>query len=166
MEAAEPDIMKRKPRNSHDGIFAGGMGTDCIFQGAVISVITLISYFLGISAEGVSVAQAVASDEAGIEGMTMAFLTLSMLEMFHSFNMRSRRASLFQLPTQNVWTWGAFALSLVLTYIVIETPLSVVFGFAELDAFHYLVAFGLSVLIIPIVELYKVVMRRVEKVQA
>jgi Ca2+-transporting ATPase len=132
----------------------------------VISVITLISYFLGISAEGVSVAQAVASDEAGIEGMTMAFLTLSMLEMFHSFNMRSRRASLFQLPTQNVWTWGAFALSLVLTYIVIETPLSVVFGFAELDAFHYLVAFGLSVLIIPIVEIYKVIMRRVEKVQA
>jgi Ca2+-transporting ATPase len=166
MEAAEPDIMKRKPRNSHDGIFAGGMGADCIFQGVVISVITLISYFLGISAEGVSVAQAVASDEAGIEGMTMAFLTLSMLEMFHSFNMRSRRASLFQLPTQNVWTWGAFALSLVLTYIVIETPLSVVFGFAELDAFHYLVAFGLSVLIIPIVEIYKVIMRRVEKVQA
>jgi Ca2+-transporting ATPase len=166
MEAAEPDIMKRKPRNSHDGIFANGMGADCIFQGVVISVLTLISYFIGIAAEGVSVEQAVASDTAGIEGMTMAFLTLSMLEMFHSLNMRSRRASIFRLPTQNTWTWGAFGMSLLLTYIVIETPLSIVFGFAELDVSHYLIALGLAVLIIPVVELYKAVMRRVESVRS
>jgi Ca2+-transporting ATPase len=142
------------------------MGADCIFQGVVISVLTLISYFIGIAAEGVSVEQAVASDTAGIEGMTMAFLTLSMLEMFHSLNMRSRRASIFRLPTQNTWTWGAFGMSLLLTYIVIETPLSIVFGFAELDVSHYLIALGLAVLIIPVVELYKAVMRRVESVRS
>ena len=163
MEAAEPDIMKRKPRNSSDGIFANGMGVDTIFQGIVISILTLVSYFVGINAAGVPLADAVASDANGIEGMTMAFLTLSMIEMFHSFNMRSRRTSIFKLPTQNVWIWGAFGLALFLTWVVIETPLSLVFGFAELDLIHYAMALGLAILIIPINEVYKAIMRAVEK---
>lgn len=163
MEAAEPDIMHRKPRNSKDGIFANGMGADTLFQGAVIAALTLGSYFIGINHAGVLLADAIANDQAGIEGMTMAFLTLSMVEMFHSLNMRSRRASVFTLPTQNVWAWGAFGLSLVLTYIVIETPLSGIFGFAELDVMHYAIAMGLAALIIPIIEIYKAVMRSVEK---
>ena len=156
MEAAEPDIMKRKPRNSKDGIFANGMGVDTLFQGVVISVLTLVSYFLGVS-------HAQAGADAALEGMTMAFLTLSMVEMFHSLNMRSRRASIFTLPSQNVWAWGAFALALLLTWVVIETPLSVVFDFAELDLAHYGMAMGLAILIIPIVEIYKAIMRAVEK---
>ena len=163
MEAAEPDIMRRKPRNSKDGIFANGMGADTLFQGAVIAALTLASYFIGLNHAGVSLADAVANDQAGIEGMTMAFLTLSMVEMFHSLNMRSRRASIFGLPTQNGWAWGAFALSLVLTWIVIETPLSGLFNFAELDMMHYAMAMGLAASIIPIVEIYKAVMRSVEK---
>ncbi|MBR1830673.1 MAG: cation transporting ATPase C-terminal domain-containing protein, partial [Atopobiaceae bacterium] len=73
------------------------------------------------------------------------------------------RASVFGLPTQNGWAWGAFALSLVLTYIVIETPLSTLFNFAELDMVHYAMAMGLAASIIPIVEIYKAIMRSVEK---
>ena len=157
------DIMRRKPRNSKDGIFANGMGADTLFQGIVIAALTLGSYFIGINHAGVGIAEAVANDQAGLEGMTMAFLTLSMVEMFHSLNMRSRRASIFGLPTQNIWSWGAFALSLVLTYIVIETPLSTLFNFAELDMVHYGMAMGLAALIIPIVEIYKAIMRSVEK---
>jgi len=163
MEDAEPDIMKRKPRNSHDGIFANGMGVDTVFQGVVIAALTLASYFIGLHHAGISIADAVANDSVAVEGMTMAFLTLSMVEMFHSFNMRSRRGSIFKLPTQNKWAWGAFALALILTYVVIETPLSGLFHFAELDAAHYGMAMGLAILIIPIVEIYKAVMRSVEK---
>ncbi len=163
MEEAEPDIMKRKPRNSKDGIFANGMGIDTLFQGIIIAALTLASYFIGISHAGVSLAEAVANDQAGLEGMTMAFLTLSMVEMFHSLNMRSRRGSIFKLPTQNGWAWGAFALSLLLTWVVIETPLSQVFNFAELDLLHYGIAMLLAASIIPIVEIYKAVMRSIEK---
>ena len=163
MEEAEPDIMKRKPRNSQDGIFANGMGVDTLFQGVVIAALTLASYFIGLNHAGVTIAEAVASDQAGLEGMTMAFLTLSMVEMFHSLNMRSRRGSIFKLPTQNKWAWGAFALSLVLTWVVIETPLSHLFNFAELDMVHYAMAMGLAASIIPIIEIYKAVMRSVEK---
>ncbi|MBQ3266863.1 MAG: cation-transporting P-type ATPase, partial [Atopobiaceae bacterium] len=163
MEDAEPDIMRRKPRDSKDGIFANGMGLDTLFQGVVIAALTIASYFIGIHHAGVSIAEAVANDAVAVEGMTMAFLTLSMVEMFHSLNMRSRRGSIFKLPTQNVWAWGAFALALVLTYVVIETPLSHLFHFAELDVAHYAMAMGLAVLIIPIVEIYKAIMRSVEK---
>ena len=163
MEEAEPDIMQRNPRNSKDGIFANGMGIDTLFQGFVIAALTLIAYFIGVNHAGVSIAEVAANEQAGLEGMTMAFLTLSMVEMFHSLNMRSRRSSVFKLPTQNVWAWGAFALSLVLTYIVIETPLSNLFNFAELDMVHYGISMALAASIIPIVEIYKVIMRSVEK---
>lgn len=163
MELAEPDIMRRKPRSSKDGIFANGLGIDTLFQGTVIAALTLTAYFIGINHAGVPLAEAVISDTAGIEGVTMAFLTLSMVEMFHSFNMRSRHGSIFKLPTQNGWAWGAFALSLILTWVVIETPLARVFGFAELDMVHYAMAMGLAALIIPIIEIYKVFMRAREK---
>ncbi len=156
MESAEPDIMRRKPRNSKDGIFANGMGLDTLVQGAVIAALTLVSYFIGVH-------YAEAGSEPALVGMTMAFLTLSMVEMFHSLNMRSRRGSVFTLPTQNGWAWGAFALSLVLTYVVIETPLSNLFNFAELDVMHYGIAMGLAFSIIPIIEIYKAIMRAVEK---
>ena len=156
MEVAEPDIMKRAPRDSKDGIFVNGMGIDTLFQGVVIAGLTLSSYFIGVQ-------YAEAGSEPALVGMTMAFLTLSMVEMFHSLNMRSRRASLFSLPTQNGWAWGAFALSLVLTFIVIETPLSQLFHFAHLDMSHYGIALGLAFLIIPIIEIYKAIMRAVEK---
>ncbi len=166
MEVAEPGLMKRKPRNADDGVFAGGMGLDCLVQGIVISVLTLVSYFVGLSIEHVPVADVISGANLGRDGMTMAFLTLSMVEMFHSFNMRSRRQSVFKLPTQNVWLWLAFAGSLVLTFVVIETPLSVAFGFAEINAGEYAIAMLLAACIIPIVEIYKAIMRAVEKRRA
>ena len=162
-EGAEKDIMERRPRDAKDGIFAGGMGADTIFQGVVISLLTIAAYFIGISSVGASVADVVASDRAGHTGMTMAFLTLSMVEMFHSLNMRSLRGSIFTLKGQNKWLWGSLAIALLLTFVVIETPLSVAFDFAELDLEHYAISMGLAILIIPIVELEKLVMRSIEK---
>ena len=163
MEEAEPGIMKRDPRSADDGIFANGMGLDCLIQGAFIGKLTLISYFIGLNIEGVPLSSVLSGADKGLDGMTMAFLTLSMVEMFHSFNMRSRRQSIFKLPTQNKWLWFAFAGSLVLTFVVIETPLAQAFDFAEISAFEYGIAMLLAVAIIPLVEIYKAIMRAVEK---
>ncbi len=163
MEEAEPGIMKREPRNADDGIFANGMGLDCLIQGIFIGTLTLISYFIGLNIEGVPLASVLSGVDKGLDGMTMAFLTLSMVEMFHSFNMRSRRQSIFKLPTQNKWLWFAFAGSLVLTFVVIETPLAQAFDFAEINAFEYGIAMLLAAAIIPLVEIYKAIMRAVEK---
>ena len=163
MEEAEPGIMKREPRNADDGIFANGMGLDCLIQGIFIGTLTLISYFIGLNIEGVPLASVLSGADKGLDGMTMAFLTLSMVEMLHSFNMRSRRQSIFKLPTQNKWLWFAFAGSLVLTFVVIETPLAQAFDFAEISAYEYGIAMLLAAAIIPLVEIYKAIMRAVEK---
>ena len=164
-EKAEPGIMNRKPRSSRSGIFSEGLGLDCIVQGVIISVLTLVSYFIGHYVEyGIfDISQVLANPAAGIGGMTMAFLTLSMVEMFHSFNMRSRRESIFKLKSQNIWLWGSFVVSLILTYIAIETPLSQAFGFAEIGVKEYAIAMGLAFAIIPLMEIYKAVMRTIEK---
>ena len=164
-EKAEPGIMNRKPRSSRSGIFSEGLGLDCIVQGVIISVLTLVSYFIGHYVEygTFDISQVLANPAAGIDGMTMAFLTLSMVEMFHSFNMRSRRESIFKLKSQNIWLWGSFVVSLFLTYIAIETPLSQAFGFAEIGVKEYAIAMGLAFAIIPLMEIYKAVMRTIEK---
>jgi Ca2+-transporting ATPase len=166
MEEAEPGIMKRPPRDSREGIFAGGLGLDCFVQGTVIALLTLVSYYIGLTFEypSITVAELVANPAMGHEGMTMAFLTLSMVEMFHSFNMRSRRQSIFSLRSQNKWLWGAFLVSLLLTFLVIEVPfLADMFDFAVLDPIHYGMAMGLAVLIIPIMEIYKAILRSAGK---
>lgn len=163
MEESEPDIMQREPRKATDGIFANGMGLDCLVQGAMIAILTLASYFVGLSLENVPLADVLSGADKGLDGMTMAFLTLSMVEMFHSFNMRSRRQSVFKLSTQNKWLWLSFAASLVLTFVVIETPLSIAFDFAEISVQEYGIAMLLAAAIIPLVEIYKAIMRAVEK---
>lgn len=95
MEDSEPDSMKRNPRDSKEGIFAGQMGTDVLIQGVLITLLTLAAYFIGHVIEGGSW-----SDLNSADGITMAFLTLSLVEIFHSFNMRSRRKSVFTLKHQ------------------------------------------------------------------
>ena len=94
----------------------------------------------------------------------MAFITLSMVEIFHCFNMRSRRASLFSMKKQNKWLWGAALLALVLTVVVVEFhPLAVVFGFMELPLEALACAIGLAFLIIPNHGDLQGIMRAVEK---
>ena len=167
MEEAEGDVMKRKPRNASDGVFAGGMGLDIAFQGVIITLLVLASFFAGVYFDMgyIDIADMIAGN-ADAEGVTMAFITLSMVEIFHSFNMRSRRASIFSMKTQNKWLWGAAALAVVLTVVPVEVDfLAEVFGFMTLDPIALFTALGLAFLIIPLMEIYKAVMRRVEKNQ-
>ena len=159
MEKAEPDVMKRKPRNAKAGVFADGMGGDVIYQGLLVAVLTLVSYFLGHAFElgGWSW-----KFETSTYGMTMAFLTLSFAEIFHSFNMRSQKKSLFQLNEGNkMLTWAALG-SAVLTLIVVLVPFvsTELFEFAYLDWWHYLVAIAIAFLVIPVVEIVKLVERK------
>ena len=163
MEQGEADIMKRKPRNSKDGIFAGGLGFDIAYQGLLISIITLASYIIGHCMEvGYFEMPRGVSDD----GMTMAFLTMSMCEIFHSFNMRSQRKSVFTLHTHNKVLWGAMLGSLVLTTVVLEVPfVANLFGFTPVDLGEYLVALALAFLVIPVVEIVKLIQRSTAKAE-
>ena len=159
LEKSESDIMKKKPRDPKEGIFAGGMGFDVAFQGAVVTILVMISYLVGHRIES-GVWEFVNS----ADGTTMAFLTLSMVEICHSLNMRSRRGSIFKLNSHNVFLYGAMLVSLILTTVVIEVPfIAKAFQFTPIDFTEYLIALGLAVLIIPIMEIVKAIQRKLGK---
>lgn len=157
-EKAENDIMKRSPRDSKESIFAGGVSKDVIWQGFMIAIITIVAYVVGHYMES-GVWEFVNS----ADGMTMAFLTMSMAEIFHSFNLRSRRHSIFTIKGQNKFLWGAMVVSLLLTLAVIYIPfLSNAFGLETISLMEYGVSLLISFTVIPIVELVKFFQRRYE----
>lgn len=161
-EKRERDIMKRPPRSSSDGIFADGMGIDTFYQGALIALLTLLAYFVGHRIES-----GLWEIKQSHDGITMAFLTLSMCEIFHSMNMRSRRDSIFTLlkdKNHNKLLLIAALASLVLTTAVIYIPfLSKAFGFTHISATEYFVALALAFAIIPLVEIIKFIQRKTNK---
>ena len=156
MEKAEADIMKRRPRDAKAGVFAGGMGFDIAYQGLVVSALTLASYFIGHYIES-----GVWTITDSADGTTMAFVTMSMAEIFHSFNMRSQRGSLLTLKGFNkTLNWAALG-SLVATTLVCEVPfLANAFGFTSVELNEYLIALALAFCIIPIVEIVKFFQRK------
>ena len=156
MERAEADIMKRRPRDAKAGVFAGGMGFDIAYQGLVVSALTLASYFIGHYIES-----GVWTITNSADGTTMAFVTMSMAEIFHSFNMRSQRGSLLTLKGFNkTLNWAALG-SLVATTLVCEVPfLANAFGFTSVELNEYLIALALAFCVIPIVEIVKFIQRK------
>ena len=163
MEEGERDLMKRKPRDDKEGIFAGGVGVNVVLQGIFIGIITLLSYWIGHGIESGHWALSTIG-ELSPDGMTMAFLTLSMTEMFHSFNVRSIRHSVFSMKKQNKYLWGAFLFSLLTTLAVIYIPgINTAFEFAAISAKEYFIALGLAITIIPFVEITKAISRLISK---
>jgi magnesium-transporting ATPase (P-type) len=97
-------------------------------------------------------------------GMTMAFLTMSMCEIFHSFNLRSQRKSIFTLKSRNKVLWAAMIGSLLLTTALLEIPfLAGAFGFVPVGLREYTVAVALGFLVVPLVETVKFFQRRAMK---
>ena len=161
MEEAEPDTMNRPPRDSKEGIFAGGLFFDITYQGVLVTVLTVLSYIIGNSFEVGHLAMPVGVSE---HGMTMAFLTMSMCEIFHSFNLRSQRKSVFSLKTHNKILWIAMIGSLLLTTAVLEIPfLANAFGFTPIGLTEYAIAIALAFVVIPVVETVKFVQRKLAK---
>lgn len=159
MERGEADAMKRPPRDSKDGIFSNGVGTGVAIQGFFIALLTLVSYFVGHFMEAGKWEITESPD-----GMTMAFLTLSLVELFHAFNMRSRERSVFTIKKQNGWLWGSLLLAFVLTSAVIFVPaFATAFGFETISLNEFAVALALAVAIIPLVELEKLIARAINK---
>ena len=156
MERAEKDVMKRKPRDPKDGVFSDGLGYEVLYQGIAVAVLTLLSYFIGHFWE---------MDNWNIgdsaHGTTMAFLTMSMAEIFHSINMRSQKKSIFGMKQQNKALWFAALGTLVATTLVCEVSfIADMFGFTAVNFKEYAVAIGLGACIIPIVEIVKFFRRK------
>ena len=155
VEKGEADIMRRPPRPAKAGIFADGMGWDILYQGVLVSALTLCAYLVGCHGE----TGAWRFVNSGV-GTTMAFITLSMAEIFHSFNMRSQRKSLFSLKGVNLLLLASAALSLLLTAAVCEIPaLAAAFSFTSLSLKQFGQALAIGFAVIPVVEIVKLIQR-------
>ena len=156
MEDAEKNVMKRKPRETNEGIFARGLGFGVIYQGIVVAGLTMLSYYLGRYAFGANDA---------LLGTSMAFLTLSMAEVFHSFNMRSLKGSIFTIKKQNLVLWGAGIIATAATILVLQVPFIAenVFSLTSLNVGEFFTALGVAFAISPLVEIVKLIQRLIEK---
>ena len=151
MEHSEADSMKKPPRDAKEGLFSDGLMFGVFYQGLFVALLTLAAYFVGHFIES-----GVWEITDSADGMTMAFLTMSMAEIFQAFNMRSRHGSIFTMKKQNTVLWLAGALALVLTTAVIYIPfMANAFGFEHITIAEYFIALGIAFLIIPLVEIAK-----------
>ena len=163
-EAPDLDIMTRAPRDKNEGIFAGGLGFNVLYQGVMVAALTLLAYYIGHFMESgewsfVPLAQGISKD-----GVTMAFLTMSLAEVFHSLNMRSTTRSIFTLKTHNKSLYIGMAVSTLLTAAVIYVPfLREAFKFKMISLQEFGISLLLALCVIPIVEMVKVIQRKVGK---
>ncbi|MGI6214063.1 MAG: calcium-translocating P-type ATPase, PMCA-type [Christensenellales bacterium] len=156
MEKAEPDIMKYPPRKSGASLFAGEMGINIVVQGVFQTILVLAAFLIGNYLLAAGIADHTIP-------MTMAFVTLCLIQLFHSFNMRSARQSLFSSnPFENSYINKAFLTGILLLFAVVMVPfLNSIFNTVMLNLTQWLICLGCAVLIIPLVEAQKAVMRKI-----
>ena len=164
MEKAEGDVMKRKPRNSSDGIFSNGAGVDMVWQGIYLAIIELAAYFIGLYIETGSLSFFGAADCTN--AIAMAFITVNFAEIACAVNMRSQHKSIFSkqmIKNFNWWLFGAVILTIVITLAAIYVPgLNTIFGIKR-GTFEFkelLICIGLALTTFPVFELGKAIRRK------
>ncbi|HEY8531250.1 MAG TPA: cation transporting ATPase C-terminal domain-containing protein, partial [Limnochorda sp.] len=156
VEPAEPGVMERRPRNPKESIFSGGLGLQMIWQGFLIGFLTLGVYWWALT------------HVTPGEARTLAFATLSLTQLAHSFNVRSAYASLFQIGWFSnrsllLAVFASAALQVAVMVIPFVAPFFDVVPLTGLDVELLILA---TVTPWVVVELYKLVHRRVAKAAA
>ena len=157
VEPVEPGIMKKKPRGRKSNFFSGGVASSIIYQGILEGILVLGAYQFGLHV-GPHVGNA-AMQHA--DALTMAFLTLGLIQLFHAFNSKFIHKSIFRGQTfENKWFNGAILIS-ALVMAAVEIPfLTKIFDVTELDGMQWLVVIIAGLLMIIIVEIVKFFERR------
>ena len=144
LEPPEKGIMNRPPRDSRKSIFADGLMGKIVVEGFMIGMFTILAFFIGNRYYGIEVAR------------TMAFISLGMLELIHSFNVKSEE-SIFKVGLfENKYLVGAFLLGTVLQLGIVFVPtLAEIFKLTQLNTTQWLITIAISIAPIIIVELQK-----------
>ena len=154
LEPPEKDIMERKPLDSKKGIFADGLWSKIILEGIMLGMLTLIAFSIGNKYYGVEV------------GRTMAFISMGLLELVHSFNIKSEKSIFKTGILENKFLIGSFVLGLLVQTIVVVIPaLANIFDVVSLNSTQWLITLAISLLPIPIMELQKRINRMNTKSQ-
>lgn len=156
-EKAEKDIMERKPNNNNKSLFSGLNGLNILFIGLIQGIILLVTfiicyYVLNLNNQVIS---------------SVCFISLVFLELFHSYNLRDMHNSLFiSNPFSNKFLNYAFIISAVFTIgfiLILPASLLSSIGLAKLSIKQILISIAISLLIIPIYELFKLCVRKYNK---
>ncbi len=144
LEKPEADIMDKKPRDSKKGIFADGLWQRIITEGTMLGILTLVAFSVGNYLYDIEV------------GRTMAFVCLGLLELVHSFNIKSEE-SIFKVGLfENKYLMGAFILGVILQIVVVVIPsVAEVFKLVPLTQVQWMYTFGISILPLVIMEIQK-----------
>lgn len=144
LEKPEADIMDKKPRDSKKGIFADGLWQRIITEGTMLGILTLVAFSVGNYLYDIEV------------GRTMAFVSLGLLELVHSFNIKSEE-SIFKVGLfENKYLMGAFILGVILQIVVVVIPsVAEIFKLVPLTQVQWMYTFGISILPLVIMEIQK-----------
>lgn len=145
LEPAEPDIMSRPPRNSSKSMFADGMGSLIAFSGIIQAELVLIGYTLGIKFYSAQVA------------MTIAFFSLNLIQFFYFVSMRTKRSAFKNSILKNKWAIISVLFAVLILAIIAFTPLHTFIGLCSLSPVQWLIVLGLSAMIFPLSEIFKVI---------
>lgn len=147
MEKPDDDIMKRNPRKKTDGFFSDGLLSKIIMEGLVIGLLTLFSYLVGNNIVGNHTV-----------GQTMAFLTLSSTQLFHSYNVKSNNTIFSRSTFDNKFLNLSFVIGFILQLLVIYIPgVNTIFKFTYLSLGEALIAIGLAFIMVIVMEITKIV---------
>lgn len=157
LEHTEPGVMKQKPRGRNSSFLSGGVGSAIIWQGLLEGALTLGVYLLAITFPIHSTQAAIHAD-----ALTMAYVTLGLIQLFHAFNVKSVHQSLFKIkPFSNkAFNWAILIAAALLAVTVLVPGFNGLFHVTSLDAIQWAMVLGAGILMIVIVEIVKFFQRR------
>nr|WP_267878787.1 calcium-translocating P-type ATPase, PMCA-type [Pediococcus claussenii] len=157
LEPAENNVMKQKPRGKAASFLSGGVAGNIIYQGLLEGFITLFVYTMALTFPAHAGSELIHAD-----ALTMAFATLGLIQLFHAFNSKSIRGSIFSATTwkNKFFNWSILASFLLLSATIFVPGLNGIFHVSFLNLLQWLIVIGSSLMMIVIVEIVKFVQRR------
>ena len=144
LEKPEKDIMNKKPIDNKKGIFTDGLWGKIIVEGIMIGMLTLVAFSIGNKFYGLKVAR------------TMAFISIGLLELVHSINIKSEKSIFESGLFENKYLIGSFFVGSFIQIIVVVIPFFAnIFELTNLNLEQWLITLGISILPIPIMEMQK-----------
>ena len=146
MEKSNGNLLKEKPRGRNESILNKELLKIVAFEGIIISIFTIISFYGGNPNLNPKAAS------------TMAFSTLCLARLFHGFNCRGNQ-SIFKLGiTTNIYSICAFLVGvLLLSTVLFIPPLKIVFNVVSLSGNQYLLLIFCAIMPTVIIQLLKII---------
>jgi Ca2+-transporting ATPase len=162
LDPDDPDVMKEQPRSIKESIFAHGSGAFTVINGLLIGLITLFAFIAGLyvytGAESIFMIDFKnIPANALIHAQTMAFITLSVSQLFHSLNLRHNLKSIFQVGLfTNKFLLVSILLGICIQVAIVNIPFfNKIFEIYVLTMKDWLLVLALSLLPVIVNELWK-----------